>query len=197
MGVSAPKPPNSEGGDERYVFDYVGWLGIPLAPRGALDVEAPAVFVARHALADPKLGDKLEELARRDTPVVMTDGLAGDLPDHLSQSDNVRILPVKGDVKSLTDLPAETIAGIRAHLLRPWEISLTAPVRVGMYARDNGAVILANFADEPAQVDLKATKASYEPALTIPAVARPESLASQPGWAGTLRPRSTVLLRRS
>jgi hypothetical protein len=197
MGVSAPKGPNSEAGDQRYVFDYVGWLGVPLLPRGFVDVEASSVFLARHALADPELTVKLDQFHRRRTPVVMTDGLAGELPDHLVQADNVRILPVGGDVRSLPDLPPETIVDLRTHLLGPWELSLAAPARVGMYLRDDGTVVLANFADQPAQVDLQAADAAYQPVLTIPKDAVCVSSGAQPGWAGTLPPRTTVVLRRS
>ena len=79
-GIAAPKPPNSDGGNEQYVYDFAGMLGLPLVPTNEVRTDAKAAFLPVHALKDPQLHDKLGTMLSAGTPVLVTDGLARKLP---------------------------------------------------------------------------------------------------------------------
>jgi hypothetical protein len=81
LGVHAYKPPDSDGGDEAYVFDYVGMFGVPLVPCSEFPHDAPAVFLARHAAHDRDLAAKLTGLLDRGAAVLATAGLLERLDD--------------------------------------------------------------------------------------------------------------------
>lgn len=52
-GVHVIKPPNSEGGDDLFIFDVLGMLGIPCAPAVAVTPEMRSIIASAHAFADP------------------------------------------------------------------------------------------------------------------------------------------------
>ncbi len=54
-GICAPKPPNSPAHGDRYVYDYVALLGLPLVPATRIDRDAPALFLPVQAAADADL----------------------------------------------------------------------------------------------------------------------------------------------
>ena len=66
----------------------------------------------------------------------------------------MRILPVKGDPKSLLKLPQAELDAIRAPLLRPFGRTFQAPNRVALYLFADGSWVIENFNDEPATVKL-------------------------------------------
>ena len=79
VGVAAYKPANSHPEKEPRVFDFVGMLGLPLAPCHEFPAEAPAAFFSIHALKDPDLPGKLAAFIAAGKPVLLTDGLAKQL----------------------------------------------------------------------------------------------------------------------
>ena len=98
-GIAAPKPPNSDGGNEQYVYDFAGMLGLPLVPTNEIRTDAKAAFLPVHALKDPQLRDKLSTMLSAGTPVLITDGLARKLPPDLTDNKNLLVLKVGGKPK--------------------------------------------------------------------------------------------------
>ncbi len=102
------------------MFDFVGMLGLPLVPCHEFPAGAPAVFLSIHALKDPRLPERLGRIIASGKPVLLTDGLAAKLDGKVKlDGTNVRILPVKGDPKSLLNLPQAEADAIRRLLLGP------------------------------------------------------------------------------
>jgi hypothetical protein len=154
-GVAAYKPPGSRPGGERRVFDFVGMMGVPLAPCHEFPADAPAVFLSVHALKDPGLEAKLAAFVATGRPVLLTDGLAKRLEGKVSlQAPNVHILPVKGDPKSLLSLSGAALDGLRAPLLKPFGRRFEAPNRVARVLFDDGSWVVENFNDDPVTVQL-------------------------------------------
>src|SRR5215217_3409699 len=75
-GVHLLKPGNSDGFEDEYVSSFMGSLGNPFAPASTLNEQAPSAFFSIHALKEPGFVQKLEQLAAKGTPIVVTDGLA-------------------------------------------------------------------------------------------------------------------------
>ena len=67
---------------------------------------------------------------------------------------NVHVLPVKGDPKSLLELPQADLDAIRQPLLKPLGRTFKAPNRVALYLFADGSWVVENFADQPATVQL-------------------------------------------
>jgi hypothetical protein len=163
-GVAAYKPVNSHAENEPRVFDFLGMLGVPLAPCHEFPAEAKAAFFSIHALKDPGLADKLAAFIAAGKPVLLTDGLAKRLPAtvHVAAA-NVRILPVKGDPKSLLGLPQGELDALRAALLRPLGHTFRAPTRVALYLFNDGSWVIENFGDAPAEVELDGRSQTVPP----------------------------------
>ncbi len=155
LGVAAYKPPNSHPESEPRVFDFVGMMGLPLAPCHEFPDDAKAAFFSIHALKDPDLAAKLSAFIAAGKPVLLTDGLAEQLTGKVNLDDpNVHLLPVAGDPKSLLKLPQSTLDAIRSPLLRPLARSFQAPNRVALYLFADGSWVVENFNDESVTVEL-------------------------------------------
>jgi len=155
VGVAAYKPPNSHPENEPRVFDFVGMLGIPFVPCHEFPADAPAAFFSIHALKDPGLVEKLSRLLAAGKPVLLTDGLAGRLKDRIPlDAENVHVLPVRGNPKSLLELPQDELDAIRRPLLVPLGRSFQAPNRVSLYLFADGSWVVENFSDATAAVQL-------------------------------------------
>ena len=153
-GVAAYKPANSHPGKEQRVFDFVGMLGVPLAPCHEFPTDAPAAFFSLHAMKDPEIVKKLAAFIATGKPVLITDGLAAKLEGKISAADapNVFVLPVKGDPKSLLALPDEKVNEIRGRVLEGLDAGVVAPNRVGVYLFKDGSYVVENFNDAAVSV---------------------------------------------
>jgi hypothetical protein len=147
-GIAAPKPPNSDAFDEQYVFDFVGMLGLPLVPTAKINADAKAAFFAVHALKDPNFADKLKSMLSADKPVLITDGLANRLRDVNLRSENVTILKVNGNPRSLLELTRQQLKPIRDKMLSPFGMKFDAPNKVALYLIGDNCLIIENFNDE-------------------------------------------------
>ena len=155
VGVAAYKPANSHPENERRVFDFVGMLGLPLVPCQEFPADAPAAFFSVHAMKDLDLPAKLARFIASGKPVLLTDGLAKRLSGKVDlTAANVRVLPVKGDPKSLLGMPRAELDALRAAMLRPLGHTFRAPGRVALYLFADGSWVIENFNDEPVVVEL-------------------------------------------
>ncbi len=157
-GIHAPKPPNSDAYNEQYVYDFVGMLGLPLVPDAEIRSDAQAAFFPVHALKDPEFPAKLKRMLAAGKPVLITDGLAERLGDVNLDNENLVILKVNGDPRSLLELTREQIKPIRDKLLGPLGIKFDAPNKVALYLIGKDYLIVENFNDEPIDATLTFSK---------------------------------------
>lgn len=153
-GIVAPRPPYSDGHDEKYVFDFVGMLGLPLVPTAEIDPDARVAILSLHALKDSDFAGKLKRMLAAKNPVMITDGLAERLSNVNLDDGNPTILPVRGDVHSLRKLTREELRPIRNRLLAPFGMTFDAPNNVGLYLLGEDCLVVENFNDEPIDVTL-------------------------------------------
>jgi hypothetical protein len=155
VGVAAYKPPNSHPEKEARVFDFVGMMGLPLAPCHQFSADAAAGFFSIHALKDADLAAKLSAFIAAGKPTLLTDALAEALKGKVDlQAANVRVLNVKGNPKGLLALPQAELDAIRAMMLKPMNASLTAPNKIAFYLFRDGSWVVENFNDEPAKAEV-------------------------------------------
>jgi len=154
-GVLAPKPLNSDAYDEQYVFDFVGMLGLPLVPTAEIRSDAKAAFFSVHAIKDPKLTYKLRRMLNAKKPVLITDGLAERLEGVNIHDENIIILKVNGNPRSLLNLTGRQLRPIRGKLLAPFGIRLEAPNKVALYLIGADCLVVENFNDETVNVVLE------------------------------------------
>ena len=163
VGIAAYKPPNSHPEKEKRVFDFVGMLGLPLAPSHEFPAKAPAAFFSVHALKDPTVITGLAKFIRAGKPVLLTDGLAEQLTNKVDlAAKNVQVLPVKGDPKSLLKLSQAELDTMRGPLLRPLKATFHAPNQVALYLFKDGSWVVENFNDQPAEVELNGRRLTIQ-----------------------------------
>lgn len=155
VGIAAYKPADSHPENEPRVFDFVGMLGLPLAPCHEFPAKAAAGFFSIHALKDKNLPAELAAFIAAGKPVLITDGLAKRLAGQVKlDAPNVQVLPVNGNPKSLLQFSQATLDGLRGSLLAPWKTDFKAPNKVGFYLFRDGSWVVENFNDEPVKVEL-------------------------------------------
>ena len=155
VGVAAYKPVNSHPEKEPRVFDFVGMLGLPLAPCHLFPTNAPAAFFSIHALKDADLIAQLAAFIASGRPALITDGLAQHLAGQINlAAPNVRLLAVKGEPKALLALPQSELDALRAAMLRTLDLSFKAPNKVGFYPFQDGSWVVENFNDQAVTVEV-------------------------------------------
>jgi len=180
-GILAPKPANSSpkiyydsagvklsNKDEVYIYNFLGMLGLPLVPAEKIDMNAEAAFFPVHILKDPEFLTKLEKFKEENIPVLVTDGLAGQIQD-IDQYDNIQVLDVIGNPRNILRLGREELNNMRKPMLKPFGITFDAPAMVSLYLMGDDLVIIENFKDEAVKVTLE-TEFSMNPEvkLTLP-----------------------------
>ena len=195
-GIAAPKPPNSDPGQESYVYDFVGMLGLPLVPTATLRTDVLAAFLPIQMLKDPQLKAKLAALGAAGTPLLLTDGLAAavDLPADVKR---VNVIKVEGNPKRLLEFPREALNTFRDPLLRPFGLRFDAPNQVALYLIGDDLAVVENFNDKPVDATLEfKQRIDARTVLTLPAAAQVDLTQSAHQIAiKTLPPRSLIALR--
>jgi len=164
IGIAAYKPPNSEPDAEARVFDFVGMMGLPLAPCHEFPTEAQALFLSVHALKDPGLVEKLSRFVQSGKPVLITDGLAKRLAGKAGLGrPNVLPLRVNSSPASLLKLSGPELDSLRGRLLLPFQTEFQAPNRTALYLFDDGSWVVENFNDQAVQVRLNGEAVSVPP----------------------------------
>ncbi len=155
IGIAAYKPPNSHPEDEAYIYDYIGMLGLPLAPCHTFPADAPAAFFSIHSLKDPDFAARLEPFIASGKPVLLTGGLARRLTGKVRlDKENVQILHVGGQPVSLLGLSQTELDRLREPLLKPLHTEFHAPAEVALYLFKDGSWVVENFGDREAEVAL-------------------------------------------
>ena len=159
MGLAAYKPPNSSPGNDGFIFDYVGMLGLPLVPCHEFPQNAPAAFFSIHALKDTNLVAELNRFIKAGKPVLLTDGLKRQLESKIYLDvPNVFILPAINNPESLLQLTQSSLDSLRIHLLSPLKCNFAAPSKIGLYLFTDGSWVIENFNNLPVTVQLNGAK---------------------------------------
>ena len=177
-GVAFYKPPNSEPGDNRYLMDYLGMLGIPVVPVPAYPSQSRAVILGLQAAHDPALLEKVGAHFKSGARVAMTASLM----------ERVQAPPgiVRLDLRTFSEqdyreagewlLPPKELAWLDMsrneadELRRSLGVELSAPTRIAYY-RFGREEALYSFRDGEATVRLKG-KTVHVPAHTLVWVGR-------------------------
>ncbi|HWD19761.1 MAG TPA: hypothetical protein VHB20_10835 [Verrucomicrobiae bacterium] len=155
IGMAAYKPPGSHPEDEGRVFDFVGMMGLPLAPCAEFPTNAPAAFFSIHALKDPHFLAEFSAYARTGRPVLLTDGLRDRLNHRVDlTATNLHVLDIEGAPQRLLYLRPPDLDDIRAPLLAGLNTVFRAPNHVGLYLFDAGGWVVENFNNQPVTVEL-------------------------------------------
>ncbi len=169
-GIAAPKPPDSDALGEAYVYDFVGMLGLPLVPTATIDTDAKAAFLPAQALKDPLVYGKLGALLDAGAPVLVTDGLIKRLTTFVTDNDNLVVLKVNGNPKSLFKLTRQELKPIRDKLLAPFGLRFDAPSQVALYLIGDDCVMVENFNDEAVTAVLEFSRSvAAKAAVVLPA----------------------------
>jgi hypothetical protein len=153
-GIPAPKPPNSDAHDEKYVYDFIGMLGLPLVPTSKIDPTAKSGAFAVQVLKDTQFPDKLTRMLAADKPVLITDGLAKRLQNLDVKRENLITLPVNDNPKNLLKLTRRDLKPIRDTMLAPLGMSFDAPNKTALYLFGDDLLVVENFNDEAIQAAL-------------------------------------------
>jgi hypothetical protein len=208
-GVGTYKPPNSPPGEDWYIFNFIGMLGVPMTADIRFPADAPSLFLTSHALADPSFEEHLAAAIKQRKPILLTSGLAGRLPEKMRaqlKAPQIHVLELKGDesgrsaysvldtVRDLMNLPRERVDALRKPLLEPLGIEFSAPSRVSLHLYGKDKAVVENFNDEPVDATLVAsgTTGSVR-AVVLPPDAGVKLAAG--GTKITLPPRSLVALK--
>lgn len=164
IGIAAYKPANSHPEEEAYVFDFVGMIGLPLVPCHEFPQNAKAGFFPVHALKDKDFISKFEKFISSGNVAIVTDGLERRIGDRVNlKRDNVILLKVNRNPKSLLQFTKDDLDKIREVALKPFNISFKAPNKVALYIFSDGSYVIENFNDEPAEVEYNGVKMIVQP----------------------------------
>jgi hypothetical protein len=171
VGIHMPKLPNSEPLNEKYIFSFLGMLGLPLVPDYKINNNAGSAIFTVHALKEPGFSARLKTFLDSGKPVLITDGLSKLLSDQkLLDYTNLMVLKVGDDPKNLLKMTREELNQIRDKLLTPLGIKFDAPNKVSLYLLASNYFIIENFNDEPVNVTLELPKISeIQKTLILPA----------------------------
>ncbi len=177
-GIAAYKPPNSDPGDEPYIFDEIGMIGIPLLPTAHFPVKARAALFTAHALGDTDFVPELEQFLRGGGTAFISESLAHRLNADPRLTPNNRVSLAKDELfkqlpegsgkiivfsdqlprlayidanDQITQLDPQTrsaLKKLRTAVGRFVPVSLDAPPRVAIFPMHQ-RVGIANFTELP------------------------------------------------
>ncbi|MGA8182048.1 MAG: hypothetical protein WB819_00215 [Terriglobia bacterium] len=177
-GIPAYKPPSSDPGNEPYIFDQIGMLGIPLLPTAHFPAKARAALFTAHALDDTDFVAELDKFLQDGGTAFVSESLAHRLnadprlaPDNrialgkdqllkrvsegsgriIVFSDQLPRLAYVTSEDQITQLDPKTRAALRklrASVAEFVPTSLDAPPRVAVFPMRD-RVGVANFTELP------------------------------------------------
>jgi hypothetical protein len=88
-------------------------------------------------------------------PVLITDGLVRRLSNFNTDVENLTVLKVNGNPRSLLKLNRKQLYPIRDKLLAPFGMRFDAPNKVALYLIGEDCLVVENFNDEPVDISLE------------------------------------------
>jgi hypothetical protein len=146
VGTVAYKPPNSDAGDDLYILDLIGMLGVSVVPSPVFPSDAATIFLPTQAAADPDIAQKVDSALEAGRHIIVTPGFIAKLadPDAMAR-----------------------LAGLAAPMvLQPLKAE-TVPVGQGQVAVENGLDFASDLKVAGAEVMLEAPAGGHNvPFLT-------------------------------
>ncbi len=175
-GVVVPKPVNSSDADvpgwrmgqDRYVYGFLGLLGIPVVPSPIVPERPDSILGTRHLIYDQDMLNAFRKVIQRDDVAAAYTGLlASELGEDVGEA---LVIPYKDKAQLMTNLPTYELSRIRNHLLTPLGVKLSAQPRVALYLYDDDLVVLENFNPDAVDVGIEIIgEKEWTAVLTIPA----------------------------
>lgn len=126
-GVPAYKPPNSDPAGDMYLMDFLGMLGVPLAPVHEFPKEAPVIFLPAQAAADSDLYEHVEKARARGAHLVVTTNLL------IAWPQGRELVTIVGVDSDFTSAPIRATCHTETGAV---EIGLESPIEVTPQAGD-------------------------------------------------------------
>ncbi len=199
MGALAVKVPNSEPRGDSFIYDFIGMLGVPMAPSPGLLIDTPVTVLAASSWSD-RLPDALEKFQRDEKSVVVTSNLA-----HLLKEKNVEypnewyVLEIPKEPRDLYQLPEDELNQYRDAATKRF-FTIRGPSRVATYMYTNDVVVVESFNDEEVELtlDIKNELPEITTQLALPKMgsARIEIENERKKIRFTLGPRSMMAIGR-
>lgn len=154
-GIHAPKPPNSEGKKDRYMYDFLGMLGLPLVPAETIDAQAKAALLGHQILHEQDAIENVQAFHNAGKPVLITDTLLNELPEEIQTNPkSFTEIHVPNDKWEWMDYAQEELNQARNTMLKPFGVQFNAPSRVSLYLFGETVYGIENFNNEPVQIQL-------------------------------------------
>ena len=157
-GVAAYLPYHAHPGEDRYLFDRLRRLGLPLRPTPRFPSSSRSAFFTLHALEDRDLGAKLATFFAEGGAAYVSCALAEALTERGEGSaleGNVGVWPPQGGFAE-TDGPTGVQAALsgaldamRQSLLAPLGVEFSAPPGVALSLFGYRDAVIQNFMDDP------------------------------------------------
>jgi hypothetical protein len=177
-GIPAYKPPNSDPGNEPYLFDQIGMLGIPLLPTAHFPAKAQAALFTAHDPADTNFVPEFDNFLKSGGTAFVSESLAHRLnadprlvPDNKialgkdevlkriaegtgqvivfsDQLPRLSYVTTKDQIPQLNPKTREALRKLRAAVAEFVPTSLDAPPRVAFFPMHD-RVAVANFTELP------------------------------------------------
>jgi len=164
-GAGSYKPPHSPGGDDQYIFNFLGMLGIPLTADVQFPSAAPALVITEHAVADTALSTELVDYVQQGKPILVTSSAWRRLPPEtqaaLERAHAVQLPLVVGakthygvldSVRQLAAMSPADIDALRRPILTSLGIRFSAPTNVALYLYGDDKFVVENFRDDAVTV---------------------------------------------
>lgn len=148
-GIAIYKPINSRGGVDSRIFDYLGMIGLPLAPCHQFPTNALAAIFTLQSCADPNAAAEINAYIKTERPVLLTDSVAQFLSPRLNlPAPNVRVINVPRPLDYLLVQRQPALDNLRAPLLNALHVTFSAPDNVALYLFSPNGWVVENFNNE-------------------------------------------------
>jgi hypothetical protein len=194
-GVVSYKPIGSTAEGERYVFDWLGMVGLPVVPVHEFPAHASVALFAADAAHDPRFAQRAADFISRGGAAIFTQPAAA--AAKVQESPKAFVFSPPGNLRLLLDLPADRIAALRRAALAPLGLELEGPTEVALYLLGDRKLALESFRNESAEMRLAMPHAGqYRVVLSLGHEGAAASVRDG-RLAVTIPPRTLVCLERA
>ncbi len=155
-GVLAVKIPNSDAPKEMYIYDFLGMLGIPMAPLSTIDAAFPCALFATQSWKQGVFPRQFNKFITDGKPVLLTHNMKDLLQSkHLEIPKSVKVIQIPQEPRDLYKLDSKQLEEIRKPLLKALGMEISGPTCVSLYLYDNGVMAVENFNDTAVTFSVK------------------------------------------
>jgi len=158
-GVLAVKIPNSDASKEMYIYDFLGMLGIPMAPLSRIDSTFPCALFATQSWQPGVFPEQFKKFINDNKPVLLTHNMKDLLQSkQVEIPRSVKVVDIPKEPRDLYNLNDKQLVDIRKPLLKALGMEISGPTRISLYLYDNGVMAVENFNDTAVSFSVKFDK---------------------------------------